>query len=166
MDLLKDGKLVCDTKGNNVLHLLSADEKFSDTARVIPMLLRYDTSLRRQQNKYGNCPIHGAASHGQMLILKELLRLCPDDDVNLPNAAGNTCLHLAVTHNRDETVKHLMKLRGIDTDLRNNDNKTACDLARDLNRTSAYSTILYTHVSDVTDYHRGSIAERLYYMYL
>ena len=111
------------------------------------MILRYDPSLRRQKNDSGNCPIHNAASHGQIPILKELLRL-HSDDVNLQNAAGNTCLHLAVIHYREEMVKHLMKLRGVDPDLRNNDNRTACDLARDLNRMSAHSAILYAHVSD------------------
>ena len=116
------------------------------------MLLTYDPSLRSQQNVLGNCLIHSTASSGQIAILKELLRY-PADDINAPNTIGNTCLHLAVIHNRDETVKHLMKLRGVDPDLRNEESKTACDLARDLNRTSAYSAILYAHVSDITDCH-------------
>ena len=218
--LFKHGKLLCDSDGNNVLHHLCADQKFSDAARVLPIFLTYDPSLRSQQNVLGNCLIHSTASSGQIAILKELLRYpaddinapntigntclhlaiihnktdmvkhlirirdidrslrhenesgnCPihsaassgqtailkeliihtADDVNLQNSAGNTCLHLAVIHNRDETVKHLMKLRGVDPDLRNEDNKTACDLARELNKTSAYSAILYTHVSDATD---------------
>ena len=113
------------------------------------MLLTYDPSLRRQQNGSGNCPIHSAASNGQLAILKELIRHTADD-VNLPNAAGNTCLHLAVIHNKQVAAKRLMKVREIDPDLRNKDNKRACDLAEELNRTSAYSAILYTHVSDVT----------------
>ena len=140
-----------------VLHYLCADEKFSDVARFFPMFLTYDPSLRRQWNDSGNCPLHSAATNGHVITLKELVRLNPDD-VNIPNAVGNTCLHLAVTHNQQGTVEHLMKLRGIDTDLRNEDNKTACDVARDLNRTSAYSAVLFTHVSDVSAYCCACIA--------
>ena len=115
------------------------------------MFLTYDPSLRLQKNEFGNFPIHSAASNGQMAILKELIRHTADD-INLTNSTGNTCLHLAVTHNKEEVVTHLMKLRDIDPDLRNEDNKTACDLARDLNMTSAYSAILYMHVSVARDY--------------
>ena len=129
------------------LHHICADETFSDAARVLPMILRYDPSLQRQQNDSGSCPIHIAASHGQIATLKELLRLTPDD-INLQNAAGNTCLHLAVIHNKQGAVDYLVKRQGVDPCLRNEDNKTACDLARDLNRTSAYSAMLYAHVSD------------------
>ena len=151
-NLFKHGKLLSDSDGNNVLHHLCTYDRFSDAARVLSMLLTYDPPLGRQLNNSGNCPIHRAASNEQIAILRELIRHTADD-VNLPNTAGNTCLHLAVIRNKFETVKHLMKLPGVDPDLRNKDNKTACDLARDLNRTSAYAAILYTHVSDVTVYH-------------
>ena len=77
------------------------------------MFLAYDSSLIRQTNDSGNYPIHSAASHGQKPILAELMRPSVDD-VNIPNAAGNTCLHLGVIHNKQRIVEYLMCLPDTD----------------------------------------------------
>ena len=109
---------------NNVLHHLCSEEKFIDASRVLPMILAYDPSLRLQKNEFGNFPFHIAASNGQTAVLEVLIRHTTDS-VNLQNAAGNTCLHLAVIHNKVEIVNYLMNCQGIDPGLRNEDNKTA-----------------------------------------
>jgi len=88
----------------------------------------------RARDKNGDTALH-AAIHGPDvaagLPLSTVLYLCETGklDMNVRNNYGRTALHSAVLRGKSEVIKELLA-SGIEPTIRDNDGKTALDLAR------------------------------------
>lgn len=82
------------------------------------------------KNKMGMLPLHHAAKVDDNSILNPLLKVAIGD-VNKRDSLGNTPLHYAAQEGRKENVERLLSA-GADKDLKNGENKTAQDIAKDL----------------------------------
>jgi hypothetical protein len=80
-------------------------------------------------DKAGSTPLHWAAHGGHIECVKRLLDV-HNCEVNVLNKLGDTPLHSAAWRGHADVVELLLE-RGARTDLKNNDSKTALDLAKD-----------------------------------
>jgi ankyrin repeat protein len=81
-----------------------------------------------QDNKYQSTPLHTAAIHGHVQIVKTLLR--NNADINAKNDKGLTALHWAVMKNHIQVVQTLLAQPNIDIRLKDSDDKKPLDLAQ------------------------------------
>ncbi|KAJ3165914.1 Osteoclast-stimulating factor 1 [Geranomyces variabilis] len=79
-------------------------------------------------DKAGNSPLHWACRGGHVAVVQLLLERKPA--VNSQNKLGDTPLHLAAWGGHAAVLSMLLGQPGIDTRLRNNDGKTALELAK------------------------------------
>ncbi|KAJ3162096.1 hypothetical protein HDU86_005794 [Geranomyces michiganensis] len=79
-------------------------------------------------DKAGNSPLHWACRGGHAAVVQLLLERKPA--VNSQNKLGDTPLHLAAWGGHAAVLSMLLSQAGIDTRLRNNDGKTALELAK------------------------------------
>ena len=63
----------------------------------------------KQPNFQGNNCLHSAATMGHVQVLKLLLASVPINDLNIGNNEGETPLHLACFHGREEATKLLVE---------------------------------------------------------
>ena len=80
-------------------------------------------------DNYGNTPLHIAAQQGHIKIIEVLIKAGGKAAINVVNYNGDTPLHAAVKAGNLEMVKAFIK-NGAIVDVRNNDGKTALDVAR------------------------------------
>ncbi|KAK2164714.1 hypothetical protein LSH36_60g09012 [Paralvinella palmiformis] len=80
-------------------------------------------------DKAGSTPIHWAAHGGHIDCMKALMEV-PKCEINVQNKLGDTALHSAAWKGHPEAVELLLS-RGADAFVRNNDNKTPLDLAKE-----------------------------------
>jgi ankyrin repeat protein len=90
-------------------------------------------------NKTGWTPLHYAATHGHLNVMKQLLEAHAYIDAESPN--GTTPLMMAAHYGTPAAVKLLLE-SGADTTLKNQQNLTAVDFARRNNRTESADLIL------------------------
>lgn len=81
-------------------------------------------------NQYGATPLHYACYFGNRRVIDFLLDL--GANINSLDQENNSCLHYAVNSGCTKTVKKML-LRGANKNLKNNEGKTAYDLANDMN---------------------------------
>ncbi|KND04467.1 uncharacterized protein SPPG_00194 [Spizellomyces punctatus DAOM BR117] len=79
-------------------------------------------------DKAGNTPLHWACRGGHAQIVALLLQRRPA--LNPQNKLGDTPLHLAAWGGHTKVVQQLLDQEGIDTRIRNNDGKSAVDIAK------------------------------------
>jgi ankyrin repeat protein len=110
----------------NLLHLSIL---FNDL-KLMQLLLKYHFNPFYPDHKHGNTPLHYAAINGNPELLKSLLRILrtdpphhppqsspphspssyvSQDQINLQNLSGKTCLHYCCEYGYDECVKILLQ---------------------------------------------------------
>ncbi|KAG7624019.1 Ankyrin repeat-containing domain superfamily [Arabidopsis thaliana x Arabidopsis arenosa] len=93
---------------------------------ITRLLLQQDSSAAYISDKEGQCPLHLAASTGQIDAYRELVRSCPyvwelvDD--------GNTPLHLSVSHKCYSILLLLLRNKRVDKHVMNRNHFTAAEL--------------------------------------
>ncbi|KAF3099580.1 hypothetical protein TWF569_004720 [Orbilia oligospora] len=102
---------------------------------IFSLFLKRGFSLKKPVSR-GICnsgtPLHVAAGYGYQEVVKEILELGAINpqsfNISLPDSRGNTALHNAVNTGLLSVVQLLVE-NGIDIEKKNNDSKTALDLA-------------------------------------
>lgn len=113
--------------GETILYT-SCIRKHLESFKVIIKCAKLDPN---KKNKYiSKAPIHEAVSIENIEFLKEFIKL-KNLDVNLMDDRGNTPLILAVKWNKFKSVKILLSHQEIDVFLKNKNNMTALDLAKE-----------------------------------
>jgi len=118
-----------DKFGNTIIHQYARDGKF--------ILLKYTIQQRGEenidinmQNNQQNTPLHHAARHGRIKVLRFLLNTFKDTiNINARNFVQNTPLHSAAREDRVQAVKILVN-NGADRNLINKNDLKPIDLAR------------------------------------
>lgn len=104
---------------------------------ILSLLLSYPISYPinvNQRDFIGTTALYQAADMGREKIVQVLLNKCLDDIlVDLATDIGNTPLHIASYNGHSDIVRELLKF-GASPYIRNNDKKTAIDLAIIQNR--------------------------------
>ena len=98
-------------------------------ANISSQLLQRNFNAR-QLDKAGKTLLHHAASGGDSKALRTILRAA-SADINSIDNLGNSPLHYATQAGKKEAVKQLLQA-GANLKLRNKDNETAQDIAREL----------------------------------
>jgi ankyrin repeat protein len=114
---------VVDAQGQTVLHAAAAQ----GDAAVVQPLLAVATSLNQRSVNGGDTPLLIAAARGHAELVRELLKLHPDLDVQ--NHAGDTAL-LAAARGGHAAVCQLLLAAGSNTALRNVAGVTAAEVAQ------------------------------------
>ncbi|MDH4226389.1 MAG: ankyrin repeat domain-containing protein [Deltaproteobacteria bacterium] len=100
----------------------------SKAAEAVEFLISSGSSVNAKNNE-GRTPLHAAVTSGEYKTVK-LLASVSGADVNAQDKTGITPLHLAALAGRDDMAFILIK-RGASVSLKNNDGKSALDIARE-----------------------------------
>ena len=115
---------------NNALTPLAA-AVLNGHSRILARLLQRGADPR-VKNKNGMAPLHLASKRGEVKTIVVLLKALNDNaNIDEHDKSGNTPLHYATQTGKKNVVMELLKA-GADSSLRNNDNKTARDIAQEL----------------------------------
>ncbi|KAI6198254.1 Ankyrin repeat protein [Aphelenchoides fujianensis] len=98
-----------------------------NNAKITKLLLENGAEVN-VADKYGNTPLHRAASQGHMEVL-QLLCAQPGIRVDLPDREGNTPLHLAV-EDLHESAAIFLARHGADVNRQNKAEKSPLDLVQ------------------------------------
>ncbi|BDG76861.1 hypothetical protein wHmcTK_13400 [Wolbachia pipientis] len=118
---------------------------------VLEKLIKEGANVN-ERNKYGNIPLHWAASYGRLSIVEELIE--KGADINAKNNNGNTPLHWAVKSSHLEVAKFLISNHA-DVNAKNKDGWTSLHFA------AAYGNLnIVKLILDKSDYvdARGALA--------
>ncbi len=96
----------------------------------------FDVRLR---DKTGKTFLHHAANGGEIKALRILLKTA-SADINSVDSLGNTPLHYATQADKNSAVKELIKA-GANKNLRNKNEETAQDIAKELGHSEALSLL-------------------------
>ncbi len=92
---------------------------------VLEKLIKEGANVN-ERNKYGNIPLHWAASYGRLSIVEELIN--KGADIDAKNNNGNTPLHWAVKSSHLEVAKFLIS-KHADVNAKNKDSWTSLHFA-------------------------------------
>nr|WP_320110180.1 ankyrin repeat domain-containing protein [Wolbachia endosymbiont (group B) of Chorthippus parallelus] len=118
---------------------------------VLEKLIKEGANVN-ERNKYGNIPLHWAASYGRLSTVEELIE--KGADINAKNNNGNTPLHWAVKSSHLEVAKFLISNHA-DVNAKNKDGWTSLHFA------AAYGNLnIVKLILDKSDYvdARGALA--------
>jgi len=130
--LLANGAKVnaIDTEGRTVLHVGAE----ANAVQALAYLMLHTHVDVRAKDVKGRTPLHTAVAFSNVRCVDIIQGSFPEtlDDVCFQ---GNSALHVAVQlQDWQQIVKVLLEFRGIDAELRNNEGKTAQDLAIEMGR--------------------------------
>ena len=116
-----------DKNGNTPLHIACKKRRL-DIAKCLIEEAPTQTNTNIQ-NHYGNLALHIACEKHSLALVK-LVGNCTGDP-NVKNYAGNTPLHVACMRRDDRCVKYLVKEKGCDVSVQNNNGELPLHIAAD-----------------------------------
>lgn len=135
--------------GKTVLFTIVDKEDLTSLIRIKNHRKNLDELVQITDNA-GNTPFHYAVQKGKMRALQELFRLCPNFDVNTPNATGLTMLHIAAMTGRIDFVEYLLSINEIDVNAQDKQKKSPAFVAGDNLRHDEFIAIINDHRFDPT----------------
>jgi ankyrin repeat protein len=100
-------------------------------AEAVAVLLDSEKVNPAIQNSRGKSPLQVAIAEGAPLELVRLIAQNARVDVNQQSADGSTALHNAATIGRDDVVRELLSVNGIDITIRESqEHLTAAEIAQ------------------------------------
>ena len=139
---------LCDSTGRTPLHVAAS----KNDPKMIDLLIRHGADMSSLDNS-GRTPLHLAVLHGSSPIVSALLVQDGSLLLEVPDAKGNTALHIAVERDDVKCATVLLE-SGAASDTRNATGKTALEIAqRSRNTKMIYLLRKYnkTHVHDRTE---------------
>lgn len=125
-----------DSDDISLIHLACYD----DNLRLcIYLIEKYNLNPNQSKSKSSDMlPIQLACSIGSEACVKYLITKL--DDINIVDSLGNSLLHLASYSKRNTLIKFLI-IYGVDSDLRNVNNKQAIDICYESNYIEGYKSL-------------------------
>jgi len=134
--LQKNPKLNLNLYNHNGISVLHMEPILADVEKI-KLLKDKGMDLNIKDRISGRTPLHYAVISDNLAAMQQLIKFGADIDVVCNNA--DTALHYACDLNKEEAVKILLD-SGANTSLRNKDNKTAEEIARDKNNKDIITT--------------------------
>jgi uncharacterized protein len=124
--MLKNPDIYLRTFENGYSPLVDACER--DLTEISILLIENGADINFQDKNQGWSPLMWAISNNNEIIVQKILE--KDCNLNLVDADGNTCLHLAAESENDVFVKYLLS-KNANKNVVNNENRTPISIAKE-----------------------------------